>query len=171
MKEVRLSSAYIVAAMSVLIAMQVVLGSFFSIQFLITKITFSFIVTAIMARLFPPKLTAAATALAYLIGMLLFPKFSFFVGFIITAALTGYTFGELFYQKPVKLWRIALASLIVTMGWNLLLNSLWLHIMYGMTWNVLFTTRVPQELISFVIYTVLISVVFKVFPIDRFMRR
>ncbi|GAX02632.1 hypothetical protein IWT140_00229 [Secundilactobacillus pentosiphilus] len=171
MKEIRLNSAYIVAAMSVLIAMQVVLGSFFSIQLLITKITFSFVVTAIMARLFPPKLTAAATGMAYLIGMILFPKFSFFFGFVITAALTGYTFGVLFYQKPVKLWRITLASLIVTMGWNLLLNSLWLHMMYGINWPTLFATRLPQELISFVIYTVLIAVVFKAVPIDRFLHR
>lgn len=170
MKEVRISSAYIVAAMSVLIAMQVVLGSLLSLQFLITKITFSFIVTAIMARLFPPKLTATATTMSSLIGMLLFPKFSFFVGFLITAALTGYTFGKLFYQRPVTLWRIALASFIVTMGWNLLLNSLWLHIMYGLTWNVLFATRVPQELISFVIYTILISVIFQLLPLERFTR-
>lgn len=171
MKEMRLSSAYVVAGMSVLIAMQVVLGSFLSIQFLITKITFSFIVTAIMARLFPPRLTAVATTMSSLIGMLLFPKFSFFFGFLITAGLTGYTFGKLFYQKPVALWRILLASFIVTMGWNLLLNSLWLHIMYGMTWNVLFATRIPQELISFVIYSVLITVIFRVFPFDRFMTK
>ncbi|GAX01254.1 folate family ECF transporter S component [Secundilactobacillus silagei] len=171
MKELRINSAYTVAAISVLMAMQVVLGSLLSIQFLITKITFSFIVTAIMARLFPPKLTATATAMSNLIGMLLFPKFSFFFGFLITAALTGYTFGKLFYQKPVKLWRIITASFIVTIGWNLFLNSLWLHIMYGMTWNVLFTTRVPQELLSFAIYTVVISIVFKVLPIERLTNR
>lgn len=165
------SKAWTVAILGVLLAMQVLLGSFFSIQFLMTKITFSFIVTAIMARLFPPRITAGASALSSILGMLLFPKFSFFIGFALTAGLTGWTYAQFLYQQPLKWWRVAVASALVTFGYNLFLNSLWLHWMYALKWTVLFSTRIPQELVSFVIYVVLVQLVLKLLPLSQLTRR
>lgn len=170
-KQLNWRSAYGVSVLGSLMAMQILLGSFLSIQLLMTKITFSFIVTAIMARLFPPRITAGATGLAYLLSMLLFPKFAFFIGFVLTAILTGYTFGLCLYQKKLTVWRIAVASLIVNFGFNLFLNSLWLRMMYGLAWKTLFVTRVPQEIISFVIYVILIQVVLKVLPLSQLTAR
>ncbi|GBF01173.1 hypothetical protein LPPLD21_00677 [Lactiplantibacillus paraplantarum] len=64
-----------------LIAMQIILGSLLSIQLLLTKISFAFIIIALTARLFSPWVTAGSAALANLLGMLLFPKFTFFPWF------------------------------------------------------------------------------------------
>lgn len=170
MKAIKVGSAYQVATLAILMAMQLLLGSFLSIQFLTAKITFSFIVTAFLARLYPPKVTAGVTALSYLIGMLLFPKFAFFFGFVITAALTGYTFGICFYQKTITWRRIAIAAFVINFGWNLFLNSTWLHMMYGIAWSGLFATRVPQEIVYFGIYVVLIKMCFTAIPIERLQR-
>jgi len=147
--------------LGILTAMQIILGSLLSVQFLTTKIAFAFIIVALTARLFSPLVTAGSTALAYFLGMLLFPKFTFFPGFILTAFLTGLTFG-LAFQHRTSLFRILLANMIVVFVLNLLLNSLWLHIMYMTPWSALFATRIIQEIVTYICYTLVLIVIFKV---------
>jgi len=150
-----------ITLLGILTAMQIILGSLLSVQFLTTKIAFAFIIIALTARLFSPLVTAGSTALAYFLGMLLFPKFTFFPGFILTAFLTGLTFG-LAFQHRTSLFRILLANLIVVFVLNLLLNSLWLHIMYMTPWSALFATRIIQEIVTYICYTLVLIVIFKV---------
>lgn len=150
-----------ITLLGLLTAMQIILGSLLSIQFLTTKIAFAFIIVALTARLFSPLVTAGSTGLAYFLGMLLFPKFTFFPGFVLTAFLTGLTFGIAF-QHTTSLRRILLANLMVVFILNFILNSLWLHIMYITPWNVLLTTRFIQEIVTYIIYTVILVMLFKV---------
>jgi len=150
-----------ITLLGILTAMQIILGSLLSVQFLTTKIAFAFIIVALTARLFSPLVTAGSTALAYFLGMLLFPKFTFFPGFILTAFLTGLTFG-LAFQHRTSLFRILLANMIVVFVLNLLLNSLWLHIMYMTPWSALFATRIIQEIVTYICYTLVLIVIFKV---------
>jgi len=156
--------------LGVLTAMQIILGSLLSIQFLTTKIAFAFIVVAITARLFSPLVTAGSTALAYFLGMLLFPKFTFFPGFILTAFLTGLVFGYAF-QHQTSLVRILIANFIVTFILNLFLNSLWLHIMYMTPWVALLATRLIQEIVTFTCYSVFLVILFKVPVINQLTTR
>jgi len=150
-----------ITLLGVLTAMQIMLNSLLSIQFLTTKIAFAFVVVAITARLFSPLVTAGSTALAYFLGMVLFPKFAFFPGFILTAFLTGLVFGIAFQQRT-SLTRILLANFIVLFILNLFLNSLWLHIMYLTPWSALLTTRFIQEIVSYLVYTTVLVLLFKV---------
>jgi ECF transporter S component (folate family) len=156
--------------LGVLTAMQIILGSLLSIQFLTTKIAFAFIVVAITARLFSPLVTAGSTALAYFLGMLLFPKFTFFPGFILTAFLTGLVFGYAF-QHQTSFTRILIANFIVTFILNLFLNSLWLHIMYMTPWVALLTTRFIQEIVTFICYSAILVILFKVPIINQLTTR
>lgn len=150
-----------ITLLGVLTAMQIILGSLLSIQFLTTKIAFAFIIIALTARLFSPLVTAGSSALAYFLGMLLFPKFTFFPGFILTAFLTGWAFGIAF-QHRTSLPRILIVNFIVLFIFNLFLNSLWLHMMYMTPWAALLTTRFIQEVITYVIYTVVLVLLFKI---------
>ncbi|ANZ60356.1 hypothetical protein AYR62_00105 [Secundilactobacillus paracollinoides] len=145
---------------SMFVAIEVVLNSILVLQFQTMKLSFAFIVIALTAQLFSPYWTASIAAIAYTIGMILFPKFGFFPGFILTAFLTGLVFG-IFLQRTPSFIKIMISSFIVTMGLNLLLNSLWLHIMYQINWSVLLTTRTVQEVITFVIYVVVLTVIFR----------
>ncbi|MCH4172144.1 MAG: folate family ECF transporter S component [Lactobacillus sp.] len=152
--------------MAVLMALQLVLGSMFSIQFLLTKISFGFIPMAICAYLFGPWVTANISGLSYLLGMLLFPKFAFFLGFAVTAWLSGFVFGYFLHRK-LNLWRITAATAIVTFILNLFLNSLWLHMMYTTSWPALFATRVPQEIVTLIIYVAVLWVLNRKYFTDR----
>ncbi|MFB9768496.1 folate family ECF transporter S component [Lactiplantibacillus modestisalitolerans] len=159
-----------ITLLGILTAMQIVLGSLLSIQFLTTKIAFAFIIVAITARLFSPLVTAGSTGLAYFLGMVLFPKFTFFPGFILTAFLTGLTFGIAFYHQT-SLGRILIANFIVVFIWNFVLNSLWLHIMYLTPWGALLTTRFIQEVVTYICYTSILVVLFKVPIINQLTTR
>lgn len=159
-----------ITLLGVLTAMQIMLNSLLSVQFLTTKIAFAFVVVAITARLFSPLVTAGSTALAYFLGMVLFPKFTFFPGFILTAFLTGLVFGVAFYRQT-SLPRILLANFIVLFILNLFLNSLWLHLMYLTPWSALLTTRFIQEIVSYIIYTSVLIVLFKVPVINQLTTR
>lgn len=159
-----------ITLLGVLTAMQIMLNSLLSVQFLTTKIAFAFVVVAITSRLFSPLVTAGSTALAYFLGMVLFPKFTFFPGFILTAFLTGLVFG-LAFSRQTSLPRILLANFIVLFILNLFLNSLWLHLMYLTPWSALLTTRFIQEIVSYIIYTSVLIVLFKVPVINQLTTR
>ncbi|WP_251898088.1 folate family ECF transporter S component [Lactiplantibacillus paraplantarum] len=153
-----------------LIAMQIILGSLLSIQLLLTKISFAFIIIALTARLFSPWVTAGSAALANLLGMLLFPKFTFFPGFLLTAFLTGLIFGLAFHQQT-SLVRVLVANFIVAFILNLFLNSLWLHIMYLTPWSVLLTTRIIQEIVTYICYSIILIALFKIPILDKLTTR
>ncbi|MBA1395210.1 folate family ECF transporter S component, partial [Lactobacillus sp. XV13L] len=72
----------------------------------------------------------------------------FFIGFTLTAMMGPFIYGLLFYQKPVKVWRIILATLLVTVIINIGLNTYWLHLLYGLDLRAALVQRLPKEAIS-----------------------
>ncbi|MGY3777065.1 folate family ECF transporter S component [Isobaculum melis] len=160
------SKVWLITFGSSIVAIQIILGSLLSVQFLLTKISFSFIAMALSARVFRPHITAGLAALAYTLGMILFPKFTFFPGFILTAFLAGLIFGYALYKK-VTLLRIMLANFLVTFGVYLFLNSLWLNMLYQTPWSFLLSTRFIQEVITFTVYTAILILLFKIPTINH----
>jgi len=86
---------------------------------------------------------------------------SYFIGFTISQLLVGATYGFILYKNPNKekseinfIIRIIISNLIVLGVVNLLINSLWLNIMYGKAFIALLTARIAAEIILFPIYTV-----------------
>jgi ECF transporter S component (folate family) len=60
------------------------------------------------------------------------------------------------YNKPVKIWRIVVSTILVTIIVNIGMNTLWLHIMYNMNFNAALIQRLPKELIVPWIHMVII---------------
>ena len=79
-------------------------------------------------------------------------------GFTLTALLTGLIFGLLLYRKPVTVPRVLLASAVVCIALNLLLDTLWLDIMYGNSFIALLPARAVKCVINIPIYTLLIRI-------------
>lgn len=71
----------------------------------------------------------------------------FFPGFTLSAIIGVVIYGFFLYQKPVKIWRITAATLLVTIIVNVLMNTYWLHILYGLDLKAAFTQRVLKEAI------------------------
>ena len=116
---------------SLLIALEVILTRFCSINTATLRIGFGFLPIAIIAMMYGPLSAGVAYALGDLLGMMIFPNGSYFPGFTLTAFLTGVIYGLVLYRKP-KTWpRIILAACIVCLGMNLCLDTAWLHILMG----------------------------------------
>lgn len=115
---------------ALLTALQIVLGNVTQVPFLGKQFTFGFLPIAVAGAMMGPWAAMIVGALGDLIGAHLFPQGAYFVGFTVTNALVGISYGLLLYKKrPSWLW--ALLATVVLSGWNLLLNSLWLSLLYS----------------------------------------
>lgn len=165
MKKERRRRVRTLANMALLIALEVVLNRFCSINTAGLKIGFSFVPIIVAASLFGPLHAAAVYAVSDFIGAILFPIGVYHPGFTLCAALMGVVYG-IFLYKPdgsgrrcaVKWTRIrvfpnvTLAALINNLVFGLVVNTYWVSMLYGSkTYLGWFVYRLPE-------YAVLIPV-------------
>lgn len=155
MKKKKISTQMIVI-MGFMIALEIVLSKLVSINISFLRIGFGFLPVAILAILYGPIWAGAAYAIGDLIGAFVFPTGAFFPGFTITAFLTGVIFGLVLYRKKITFWRALLASALVCIICNLLLNTYWLTFIIGKGFKVLLASRAVKELVAIPIMALLI---------------
>ena len=131
---------------ALLIALQIILSRFLSINAWNLKIGFAFTAVFVAAYLYGPWFSAAVAVIADVVGATLFPSGAFFPGFTVTALLTGIVFGVFLYKKQTPV-RIIAAIAIDQLVLGLLLNSYWLSILYGSPYIPLLATRAVQCLV------------------------
>lgn len=146
---------------SLLIAIEVILTRFCSIQTPIVRIGFGFLPIAIIAMMYGPMSAGIAYVIGDLLGLALFPSGAFFPGFTLTAFLTGVTYGVFLYNKPVTWTRIVGAALTVCLILNLGLDTLWLSIMMGKGYLALLPTRMLKAALMIPVQTFIIGVIWK----------
>ena len=132
-----------ISYMAILIALEIVLNRFLSINAWNIKIGFRFVPIVAAAIMFGPVNTGIVAALSDIIGAILFPSGPFFPGFTLTAFITGAVFG-LFLHKEQTWPRILLAVCINELIFSLLLNSYWISVLYGSPYVPLLLTRIIQ---------------------------
>ena len=108
--------------LSVLVAMDVVLTRFLSINAWNTRIGFGFVPMVIAAMMYGPLSAGIVAALADFIGAILFPTGPYFPGFTFSVFLMGIVFG-LFLYKDRSFWRVVVSVLITQFVISLFLDS------------------------------------------------
>ena len=146
---------------SLLVALQIILTRFCSIQTPIVRIGFGFVPVVIIATMYGPIYAGVANGIADILGLMLFPSGSFFPGFTLTAILAGVIYAVFLYNKPITWLRILAASVIINIVLNLGLNTYWLSIMMGKGFLALLPTRIVKELVMRPIEVVIIGIVWK----------
>ncbi len=121
---------------AVLTALAIILNSYGKIRITETlEVRFSFLPIAVSGYLFGPFIGAIVGILADVVGYLLNPTGAYFPGFTLNYALIGVLFGLFIYRvRPAQLSfavRLVIAELLHTFVINLVLNSMWLSILYG----------------------------------------
>lgn len=154
--------------MALLIALEIILTRFLSIETPTLRIGFGFLPVAIMAIMYGPWWTGAAGIVGDLVGMALMPKAAFFPGFTLTAFLTGVIFGFILYKKKVTWKRTLVAAIAVNVICSLCLDTLWLSMMYGDGFLILLPTRLLKVIImipleTLIIYTVWTRAISKIY--------
>lgn len=135
-----------IVIVAILIAIQVVLARFLSISLWNLKIGFSFVPIFIAARKLGTFEAVLVAGLGDFIGAILFPIGPYFPGFTVTAILMALCNGLLFH-KHCDLKRIVFSVVINQLLGSLLLNTLWISILYSKAYTILLVTRVFQTIV------------------------
>ena len=151
---------------AVLIALNVVLSRFLSINAWNIKIGFTFVSIFVAGYFYGPFFSAVVAVLCDVVGALLFPSGAFFPGFTLTALLTGLLFGIMLHKKqtPVRILITVMADQLIL---GLLVNTYWLSILYGTTFGAVVVTRIVQCLIMMPVQYVTISLLMKKLAVLR----
>jgi len=144
--------------LGLLLAIEIVLSRFLSINAWNIKIGFNFVPIAVAAMLYGPLGGAIVAAMGDFLGAILFPIGPYFPGFTFTAFLTGGVLG-LFLQKKRTPVRIGMAVAINQLILGLFLNTFWISTLYGSPFWPLLVTRIVQCVVLLVVQFVVIGVI------------
>ena len=148
---------------ALLVALQVILARFLSINTTFVVVNFSFLAVALAGILFGPLWGMAVGGVSDLGGASLFPFGAFFPGFTLTAALVGLVYGAFLHTKTGDLqgksgWlRVVGASLSASLI-RFVLNSVWLYIMYGAGLFGMLPARITETVCMVVAQLILLPV-------------
>lgn len=173
---------YITAA-ALLIAAEVVLNRFASINTMGLKIGFAFIPPTLAAIMFGPGMSAAVWGLSDILGAILFPMGPYHPGFTLCAVLMGLLSGLLLHSDPVDIRReketgtlvfsisrkrvrifpnVVVTVLINCLFFGLTVNTVWVSMLYGSrTWWGWFLYRLGEYAILVPVELVIIPALLK----------
>ena len=161
---------------ALLIAIQIVLVRFCSIQTPFQRISFGFVPMSIAGIMFGPFYGCVVAALADFLGAILFPTGgAFWPGFTIVAAFAGLAYGILHEKsdKPYssRQWfvRLMIAELVVNLFVNVVLGTFNLYFMYGVGALANIPLRLAKNIVMIPIEVVIITALNK--TLVRPMRR
>ena len=138
---------------ALLLAAAIVINRFLSINTSILSIGFTFVPLMLAGIILGWKYSLTIAGLADLIGALLFPFGTYFVGYTISSVLTGLVYGLLMYQKSVFIVnkkfmiKTLIAILIVCIVINGGLNTMWLLMTSSKATIAILPTRIIKQLI------------------------
>ena len=156
-------STKLIVIMGLLVAMEIVLNRFLSVNAWNIKIGFSFLPVVIAAIVYGPVYGAIVGGLGDFLGAIMFPIGQYFPGFTLTAVLMGLVWG-FFLHKEQTLPRIIAAAAINQFILGLCLNTYWISVLYGSPYGPLFMTRILQAVILFVTQVIIIYAMGKFIP-------
>lgn len=150
-------------AISLLVALNVILSRLVSISTLSFKISFTFLTLVVAAYLYGLPYAILVGGLGDLIGALLFPIGAFNPLFTITAMLSGLTYGLLLHDD-LSNKKIIIAICINRFIVSLLINTLFISITYNSSYLALLVTRIYQNIIMAIIEFLTLKALSKYLP-------
>ena len=142
------------------LAIQMVLSSYGTIQVNDSlKISLAHLALAPTAMLFGPVAAAIQGAMSDILAFLLKPTGPYFPGFTISAALGGVIYGLFLFESDRKLWQIVLARAVIMVLVNIMLNTLFLTMLYGPSQAALLPVRALKNAMQFPIDCLLLTAV------------
>ena len=129
------------------------------------RIGFSEIPNMLVCYLFGPMVGGLFAGTLDILKYLIKPMGAFFPPMTLVVVLKGILYGCFFYKAQLSLRRVAVAQLAVAVSCNLLLNTLCLSAMYGTPFMVLLPPRIIQNLIMWVVNSLVFFYVAKVLEV------
>lgn len=143
---------------SLLIALNIILGRFICIKTTFLQISFGFITVALAGYMFGPISSGIVGAVSDVISTFLFPQGAYFPGFTLSAFLAGIIYGFAFYERQMTVRKIVLTVILINVVVNIGMNTFWLSILTGKGYMAFIGVRTLKNLIIIPIQTFLIYV-------------
>lgn len=135
---------------ALLVALHTALNALAAIQIGDTiRISFGYLSVAANAVLLGPFPAMIGAMISDLLGCIIKPTGAFFPGFTISAGLGGLIYGVILYKREMCLWRVLLAKMLIDVCVNILLNTLWLKMLYGNGYFVMLPLRAFKNLLQY----------------------
>ena len=158
--------------MALFIGMHLALGNLPKIKTPIFEMGWGFIATATSAVICGPIPTLFISVFADLLDIfMLRGGANFFPGFTLSAALAGLIYAIGLYRQTPTWKRVFLTVLVVTLIPNVILNTLWVHMLYGKSIIVLLPARLSKNLVSLIANTIILYYLFNNQHIKRLIER
>lgn len=140
-------------------ALSLVLGYFTIAVGDYVKIGFSTIANQFVYYLFGPVVGGAFGGAMDILKYLMKPVGGYFPGLTLVPMAAGVIYGVFYYKRPISLWRILTAELVVSVVCNMLMTTFCLSIILGKGFFVLLPARALKNLImwpinSFLFYSI-----------------
>lgn len=132
------------------------------------QLSFGFLAMGLIGAWFGPVPAALCGGLSDLISFFLFPTGSFFPGFTLSAIVGGFLYGIVMYQRQIRFWRVLVAFSLVGLIVNVLLNTLWVVILYGYGVWALLPVRVAKNLVTIPLNAIIFYFISK--PLSHYYR-
>ena len=154
-----------ITVIAAMIALEIILNRFVSINTEAVRIGIDFLPIIIVAMLYGPIWAAAAYAIGDTIGALLFPFGPINPGITLTLAIIGLVYGLFLYGHDLSVRRLVInaiiASFICAVPVKLFLTTFFLSLAYGTPYTVLLISRIPTCTIFLAMQIVLIPLAYK----------
>ena len=161
-----LHRARTIALTGVMLAAQIALSSYGSIRLTDSLwISLGHLALAPTAMLFGPVVASMQGALSDILSYILRPSGPYFPGFTLSALLGGVFYGVTLYKAKPTVLRVVLGRLAVVVILNILLNTVFLTMLYGASRLATMPVRAAKSLIQWPFDCVLLLAV------CRFVRR
>lgn len=158
------SKTQVLVRAAVLVAVQVVLARYLSINIQTLRVSIAFITVYVAAMLYGPGIAAAVDGTADLIGALLFPTGPYVPHFTISAVLSGACYGFFLHRKELKWYHAVIPVLVGNLLINTVLNTYWLKLLYGVGFVAMLPTRAFKNIVMIPLQIAAIYLLRKLLP-------
>ena len=147
-------------------AVAIILGFFKIPVTQLIEIRFAMLPIALAGSLFGPVVGGIVGMIADVGGYIVKPTGPFFPGFTITSLISGVIFGIFLYRQKPGAQHILASQIVYTLVCGILLNSLWLSMLYGNGFIPVLTARLVKEMVMIPINTLMLATIME--PVRRY---
>ena len=158
LKELR--SFRIMTITALLLALRIVVSSFFIPLGENLKIYFTFFISGVGGAVFGPFWALLYGFASDILGYALHPDGAFFFGYLITSMLGAFVYALFFYRARITVLRIFLCKLCINLFINVGLGSLWSAMMFGKGYYFYLARSLVKNLLLLPVETALLALVF-----------
>lgn len=162
----QITNVQVLASTGMLSAIAIVLGFLKIPVTQLIELRFQSLPIAAAGYLFGPVCAGIVGMIADVGGYLVKPTGPFFPGFTLSSILCGVIFGCVLYGKKPTIRRILAAEILYTVLCGILLNSLWLSILYGRGFIAAMSARLVKEIVMIPINTAMLAALMQ--PVRRY---